>query len=171
MNHDTGDAKMSRPLISDPVARAASHGTGSAPRDGWAAVVPELSVADIRKSLSFWCDLLGFNVAYDRPDARFAYLVRGHLQVMLCERNGRWEVAAMQRPFGRGINLQMTVDRIEPILNALNGAEWPLYEQPNEAWYRVGEYERGVREFLVQDPDGYLMRFAEVLGTRPPMRF
>jgi catechol-2,3-dioxygenase len=72
-HHDTDDAKMSRPLISDPVARAASHGTGSAPRDGWAAVVPELSVADIRKSLSFWCDVLGFNVAYDRPDARFAY--------------------------------------------------------------------------------------------------
>jgi hypothetical protein len=89
MDHDTGDAKMSQPLISDPVARAASHGTGCAPRDGWAAVVPELSVADIRKSLSFWCDLLGFDVAYDRPDTRFAYLVRGHLQVMLCERNVR----------------------------------------------------------------------------------
>ena len=171
MDHDTGRPKTSQPLISEPVARAASHSTGSAPRDGWAAVVPELSVADIGKSLSFWCDLLGFDVAYDRPDARFAYLVREHLQVMLCERNGRWEVAEMQRPFGRGINLQMTVDRIEPILNSLNGAEWPLYEQPNEAWYRVGDCERGVREFLVQDPDGYLMRFAEVLGTRPPMRF
>ena len=82
MDHDTGRPKTSQPLISEPVARAASHSTGSAPRDGWAAVVPELSVADIGKSLSFWCDLLGFDVAYDRPDARFAYLVRGHLQVM-----------------------------------------------------------------------------------------
>jgi catechol 2,3-dioxygenase-like lactoylglutathione lyase family enzyme len=169
MDNDTGNAKMSQPLISDPVARAASDGTGSAPRDGWAAVVPEFSVADIQKSLSFWCDLLGFDVAYDRPDAGFAYLVRGRLQVMLCERNGRWEVAEMQRPFGRGVNLQMTVDRIEPILSALNDAGWPLYEQPNDAWYRVGDYERGQREFLVQDPDGYLMRLAEGLGTRPPL--
>ena len=159
---------MSQPPISDPVARAASRSTGNAPRDGWAAVVPELSVTDIRKSLSFWCDLLGFEVAYDRPDARFAYLVRGHLQVMLCERNGRWEVAEMQRPFGRGINLQMAVDRIEPILKALNDAQWQLYAQPVEAWYRVGDVEHGQREFLVQDPDGYLMRFAEDLGTRPP---
>jgi catechol 2,3-dioxygenase-like lactoylglutathione lyase family enzyme len=165
-----GDAKMSQPLISDAVARAASHSTGSAPRDGWAAVVPELSVSDIQKSVSFWCGLLGFNVAYDRPDARFAYLVREHLQVMLCERNGHWEAAEMQRPFGRGINLQMTVERIDPILNALNDAQWPLYEQPNEAWYRVGDRERGQREFLVQDPDGYLMRFAECLGDRPPLR-
>ena len=165
-----GDAKMSRPLISDPVARAASRSTGGAPRDGWAALVPELSVVDISKSLSFWCDLLGFDVAYDRPDARFAYLVRGNLQVMLCESNGRWEVAEMQRPFGRGINLQMTVEHIEPILSALNRGGWPLYEPPNDAWYRVGDHERGQREFLVQDPDGYLMRFAEDLGTRPAQR-
>jgi catechol 2,3-dioxygenase-like lactoylglutathione lyase family enzyme len=159
---------MSKAKISDPVARAASHSTGSAPRDGFAALVPELGVSEIRKSLSFWCDLLGFETAYDRPDARFAYLVRGPLQVMLCELNGRWEVAEMQCPFGRGINLQMMVERIGPILASLDQAGWPLYEQPNEAWYRVGDRERGQLEFLVQDPDGYLIRFYEHLGTRPP---
>ena len=74
----------------------------------------------------------------------------------------------MQRPFGRGINLQMTVDLIKPILDALSAANWPLYEQPNEAWYRVGDCERGQYEFLVQDPDGYLIRFAEDLGIRAP---
>ncbi|KOY11321.1 glyoxalase [Bradyrhizobium sp. CCBAU 21362] len=131
-------------------------------------MVPELSVSDIQESLSFWRDLLGFEVAYDRPDARFAYLVRGRLQVMLCELNGRWETAEMQRPFGRGINFQMAVDRIEPMLKALDDARWPLYEQPNEVWYRVGDLEVGQREFLVQDPDGYLMRFVERLGTRVP---
>lgn len=161
---------MSQPLISDPVERAASRSTGSEPPNGWAALVPELSVEDLHKSLSFWRDLLGFQVAYDRPDARFAYLIRGPLQVMLCERNGRWEAAQMQRPFGRGINLQMTVDSIDPILTALTAVEWLLYEQPNDAWYRVGEREQGQREFLVQDPDGYLIRFAELLGTRPPSR-
>ena len=76
----------------------------------------------------------------------------------------------MQRPYGRGLNLQMTVDRIEPILNALEDAGWSLYEQPNEVWYRVGEEELGQREFLVQDPDGYLMRFAERIGIRSPSR-
>jgi len=90
---------------------------------------------------------------------------------MLCEVNGRWEVAQMQRPLGRGINLQMTVERIAPILDALNHAEWPLYEQPSEAWYRVGDQQRGQREFLVQDPDGYLVRFSEHLGTRPAPPF
>lgn len=157
---------MSKPTISDPVARAASFGTGSALQNGWAAVVPELSVSDIQKSLSFWCGLLGFKVAFDRPDARFAYLVRGHLQVMVCEINGRWETAELRNPFGRGLNLQMLVDGIEPIVSALTDAAWPLYEQPNEAWYRVGSEEVGQLEFLVQDPDGYLIRFAERLGIR-----
>ncbi|MHC2535936.1 bleomycin resistance protein [Bradyrhizobium diazoefficiens] len=159
---------MNTPLLSDPGARASSDSTGGAPQGGFADLVPELSVSDIQESLSFWRDLLGFEVAYDRPDARFAYLVRGRLQVMLCELNGRWETAEMQRPFGRGINFQMAVDRIEPMLKALDDARWPLYEQPNEVWYRVGDLEVGQREFLVQDPDGYLIRFVERLGTRVP---
>ncbi len=167
MAQETGEPRTPQPLITDPVARAASPGTGSAPKDGWAALVPELCVLDIRESLLFWCGLLGFDVAYDRPAARFAYLVRGRLQVMLCERNGRWETTVLQRPFGQGINLQMTVDRIAPLLAALRSRGWPLYEEPNEAWYRVGNDECGQREFLVQDPDGYLLRFAEDLGKRP----
>lgn len=67
---------VAAPVMTDPAARAASPGTGSAPKDGCAALVPELSVSDIRESLSFWCDVLGFEVAFDRPAARFAFLVR-----------------------------------------------------------------------------------------------
>jgi catechol 2,3-dioxygenase-like lactoylglutathione lyase family enzyme len=156
------------PPIADPAARAGSPGSGRVPEGGFAALVPELSVTDLGASLSFWCGPLGFVVAYDRPAARFAYLVRGGLQVMLCERNGRWEPGAMERPFGRGINLQMMVERIDPVLAGLEAVGWPLMEAPNEAWYRTGDRLGGQREFLVQDPDGYLLRFAEDLGTRPP---
>ena len=98
---------MSTPPLTDPAARATSDSTGSAPRGGFADLVPELSVSNIQASLSFWRDLLGFDIAYDRPDARFAYLVKGRLQVMLCELNGRWETAEMQLPFGRGINFRL----------------------------------------------------------------
>ena len=157
---------MTLPPITDPVVRAASPGTGAAPAE-WAAMVPELSVSDIGRSLAFWCDLLGFGVAFDRPAARFSYLARGPLQVMLCEHNGRWETGALEPPLGRGINLQMSVEAVAPILTALETAAWPLYEPVTDAWYRVGAVESGKREFLVLDPDGYLLRFAEHLGTRP----
>ena len=165
---DDWPAAMSKPHLSDPHARATSDSTGNAPRDGFADLVPELSVSNIQASLSFWRDLLGFEIAYDRAAARFAYLVRGRVQVMLCELNGRWETAEMQRPFGRGINFQMVVDGIAPILSALAEAKWPLYEPPNEAWYRVGDQDVGQHEVLVQDPDGYLIRLVERLGTRTP---
>lgn len=165
---DDWPAAMPKPPLSDPNSRATSDSTGGAPRDGFADLVPELSASSIQASLSFWRDLIGFDIAYDRPEARFAYLVRGRLQVMLCELNGHWETAEMQLPFGRGVNFQMVVDRIGPILSTLDEAKWPLYEPPNEAWYRVGDQEVGQREFLVQDPDGYLIRFVERLGTRAP---
>jgi catechol 2,3-dioxygenase-like lactoylglutathione lyase family enzyme len=153
--------------IADPVERALSSGSGRLPQGGFSRMAPELGVTDIAASLAFWCGQLGFTVAFDRPAARFAYLERDGAQVMLCELNGRWEPGAMQRPFGRGINLQITVSRIAPILEALQAAGWPLYEGPTDAWYRTGDVEGGQREFLVQDPDGYLVRLAETLGERP----
>ena len=138
------------------------------PPSGFAALVPELVVADLAASLRFWCDLLGFEVAYDRPAARFAYLTRDFLQVMLCERNGDWDVGDLSPPLGRGINLQMMVGALDPILAALDAANWPLFREPNDAWYRAGDQECGQTEFLVQDPDGYLLRFAQPLGVRAP---
>lgn len=155
------------PRITDPAMRATSTSTGSVPKAGFNELVPELDVSDLAVSLRFWCGLLGFEVAYDRPAARFAYLVRGPIQIMLCERNGNWEVGELSPPFGRGVNFQMTVSALPPILTALELAKWPLFRPPNDAWYRTGDQEQGQREFLVQDPDGYLLRFAQDIGTRP----
>ncbi len=36
-----------------------------------------------------------------------------------------------------------------------------------DAWYRAGTTEVGQRQFLVQDPDGYLLRLGAKLGERP----
>ena len=33
------------------------------------AVIPEFVVSDIEKSRHFYCDLLGFSVEYERPEA------------------------------------------------------------------------------------------------------
>jgi len=135
-----------------------------------AQLVPELLVTDIHASLRFWCDLCGFGVAYDRMDEGFAYLDREGAQVMLEERGrGRnWVTAALETPLGRGVNFQINTTSIQPILVALAGAGWPLFMAPEQKWYRVGATETGVEQFLVQDPDGYLIRFAA--GLRKPAR-
>jgi catechol 2,3-dioxygenase-like lactoylglutathione lyase family enzyme len=134
----------------------------------WKPLVPELIVSDLAVSLSFWRDILGFQVLYERPAEGFAYLAREGAEVMLeVVGDGSWRVGIMDRPFGRGINLQIQAESLAPLLDALEKARWSLYRQPEERWYRVGAMEAGQRQFLVQDPDGYLLRFAQSLASRP----
>ncbi|MEM5521223.1 hypothetical protein [Sulfitobacter sp. AS59] len=52
-------------------------------------------------------------------------------------------------------------------MSSLTASEIPLFRDPETAWYRIGTVERGVIEFLVQDQDGYLLRFSQLIGDRP----
>ena len=129
-------------------------------------LVPELCVLDLTASLRFWCGTLGFRVAYDRPENGFAYLERDGAQIMLCLTNGVWETGPGERPLGRGVNFQIRVSSLAPLLDALAAQRWALFIEPHDAWYRRGAMETGNRQFLVQDPDGYLLRFYQDLGIR-----
>ena len=59
------------------------------------------------------------------------------------------------------------VDAVAPILDALATAGWPLFLAPETRSYRVGANSITVRQFLVQDPDGYLLRFSQALEDFP----
>jgi len=48
-----------------------------------AALVPELYVRDLPRSLSFYCDALGFRIVYQRAEERFAYIERAGAELML----------------------------------------------------------------------------------------
>lgn len=135
----------------------------------WARLVPELLVTDIGASLRFWRDACGFRVAFERPEEGFAYLDLHGAQIMLEEKGqGRnWVTGPLEPPLGRGMNLQIGVPAIAPIVEALAEAGWPLFMAPERKWYRTGELETGVEQFLVQDPDGYLIRFSARLAQRP----
>ncbi len=107
---------------------------------------------------------------FSRPETRFAYLQLGDAQLMLdqyAEGQGWGTPGGLEPPLGRGINLQIEVEKLEPILTRLAGANHPLFVLPEENWYRVADTLSGNREFLVQDPDGYLLRFSEYLGGKP----
>jgi catechol 2,3-dioxygenase-like lactoylglutathione lyase family enzyme len=142
--------------------------TAMAEPSSWAALVPELLVSDIERSLRFWRDMCGFTVLFERRDEGFAYLDLDGAQIMLDElgKTRDWLTAPLESPFGRGINLQVRVPAVEPALAALAHAGWPLFMEPEQKWYRTGEVETGVHQFLVQDPDGYLIRFSAYLGER-----
>lgn len=129
--------------------------------------MPELMVTDLAASLAFWCGPCGFRVLYDRPEEGFACIERDGSRVMLDElpqgRAHRWEVAPTDRPFGRHVNFEVAVEDVAPILAALEAARRPLFMAPETKTYRVGAGGVPVRQFLVQDPDGYLLRFSQKL--------
>src|SRR5690606_24430568 len=137
--------------------------------DRLARLVPELLVTDLSASLKFWVDLCGFSILYQREEERFAFLDLDGAQVMLDELrgNGRWVTGPLDRPFGRGLNLEIKVAAVEPLIAGFEAGGWPLYQGLEEQWYRSNDVEIGVRQFLVQDPDGYLLRFSARIGTRP----
>ena len=43
---------------------------------------------------------------------------------------------------------------------------YPLYRDIEESWRETGMTLSGAREFLIQDPDGYLLRFSQDLGEQ-----
>ena len=132
------------------------------------ALVPELLCRDLVASRAFYVDLLGFSVLYDRPEDGFAYLERERAQIMIEQiSNESWLTGRMEMPFGRGINLQIEATDLAPLLAKLSRSKLALYREPYDAWYRVDDCETGQRQFLVQDPDGYLLRFCQHLGERP----
>ncbi|MWV50681.1 VOC family protein [Rathayibacter sp. VKM Ac-2803] len=131
-------------------------------------LVPELLVEDLGRSLAFWCGPCGFTVRYSRPDEGFAYLVSGGAHVMLDQigHTRDWVTAPLERPLGRGLNLQIRVDDADAVAAALASSGIEPFAPPETRWYRVGEEEAGVRQVLVTDPDGYLLRFQSSVGRR-----
>lgn len=133
------------------------------------ALIPELDVADLSVSLGFYRDLIGFTLSFDRPEEAFAYLERGPVHLMLQQADGpgrRFRTAPLERPFGRGINLQIRVEEANVIHDRLLAAGTRLLLPMEERWYRRDDRLRGNRQFVVEDPDGYLLRFYQDLGVR-----
>ena len=74
-----------------------------------------------------------------------------------------WTTAALAPPFGRGLNLEIAGRTID----APAAAGWPLCMAPDTKAYRIGARRVTLRQFLVQDPVGYLLRFSQELGETP----
>ena len=142
-------------------------GVGKPPAP-WAMGITEMMVSDYPQAFGFWTDVLGFAASFIRPEQKLAHLVHPDgAQVMVYERDGDWEVAAMETPFGRGVVVQVFVADVEAVAGRVAAAAVPFYVGLREKWRDWGDRMGGQREFLVQDPDGYLVMVAQRLGERP----
>lgn len=130
-------------------------------------IIPELSVRNLNNSLRFY-KTIGFKIEYERPENKFIFLSMDEIQLMIQEisENDKWNIAPLSYPFGNGINFQLEVDNVELIYNNLLSNNYKITFEIEENWYRQDNKLLGNKEFLVQDPDGYLLRFSEDLGER-----
>ena len=130
-------------------------------------MVPELMVMQFAVSIEFY-RLGGFQVRFTRTGPNFAYLTLGHAHLMLEEYHDTgWHVGALERPFGRGVNLQIEVANVQAVADTLYAHTIPLYRPVTETRYAIAPgVDEVVRECLVQDPDGYLLRFQEYVGQK-----
>lgn len=124
------------------------------------SLIPELSVRNIEKSKEFYIDILGFKLEYERVEDKFAFLSLGDVQIMIEEVNGYWNTGKLEYPFGRGVNFQIKVDNIERIRGKLVENNIDLFRDITISEYECNGEILVQKEFLVQDLNGYLLRFS-----------
>ena len=122
------------------------------------SLIPELSVSNIETSLKFYKEL-GFKVMYERKEDKFYFIQLEKNQIMLEEINNNWNTGKLEYPFGRGVNLSMTVSDIDEFYKMVESKKIKLFEELKISEYKVDNVVYEDKEFLIQDPDGYLLRF------------
>ena len=121
-------------------------------------LTPNLVVSNLQRSLEFYRDVLGFTVAMavpDEPPHVFAGLQSGAVEIFLNAReSAEAEYPAFKgRPIGGTLTLFIDVADVRKAYETLQSrvnVTMPLEKK----WY-------GVTEFAFEDPDGYIITFAE----------
>ena len=124
----------------------------------FSSLTPNLIVADVERSLAFYRDVLGFTVEQTVPDAPplvFAIVRSGPVEVYLNAPGPAVEEypAFKDRPIGGTLTLFVEVANIA-LAHATLQDKVRIVMPLEHKWY-------GSTEFAFEDPDGYLITFAE----------
>ena len=122
------------------------------------SLIPELSVTDINKSKEFYLSL-GFKIKYERVEDKFCFLELENNQIMIEQINDNWNTGTLEYPFGRGINISMSVSNVNELYKEIINKNIKPFKELETHSYRVDDINYEDIEFLIQDPDGYLLRF------------
>ena len=124
------------------------------------SLIPEFSVSNILVSKKFYIDL-GFEIVYERVEDKFCFLSLYDNQIMIEEVNNNWNVGELEYPFGRGINISMTVKNVDVLYEKVIRNKIKIFRKMQVDRYRVDNHYVEDKQFLLQDPDGYLLRFTK----------
>jgi len=122
-------------------------------------LIPELSVFDILQTKKFYKEL-GFKIEYERQKEKFIFMSFQDSQFMFEQIHDEgWNTGELIYPLGRGINFSIAVDDIEKLYTLVKNKKLEIYKKLTKSVYLVNGIEEVQMEFLIQDPNGYLLRF------------
>lgn len=126
-------------------------------------LIPELYCSDITKTKKFYIEVFGFEIEYERVNEQFIYFTLDGVDIMVEEiskAERRWITGEMIKPFGRGINFQWDVTDIDKLYERVQSkAASSIYLKMETQSYQCDDALVMQKQFIVQDPDGYLFRF------------
>jgi lactoylglutathione lyase len=125
-------------------------------------LTPNLLVANVERSLAFYVDMLGFVRGMTVPDASpfvFASVTSGAVEIFFNDvATAVKEYSAFAgQPIGATGTMYIEVEGVDALHDRLK-ANVPIAMPILTQFY-------GMREFAIQDPDGYVITFAERVTT------
>jgi catechol 2,3-dioxygenase-like lactoylglutathione lyase family enzyme len=130
----------------------------------FADVTPNLIVADIDRSLAFYRDVLGFAVVASVPEQSpfvFVWLQRGNVHVFLnAQAAVKDELPAWSSQKLGGTNSLYVLIEADSPAEGVDALFQEIQPQARVAMPLKDQF-YGMREFAVEDPDGYLLFFAQ----------
>lgn len=130
-------------------------------------LVPELYSTDLKRTLDFYVDVLGFEIVFQREEERFVFLQREDAQLMIEEkgRGRNWITGILEYPFGRGANFQIETKDAENLYSRTKERGIAPFMELEDKEYKREDDVVINRQFIVQDPDGYLLRFFQRISS------
>ena len=126
-------------------------------------LVPELYCDDIEATRKFYVEVFGFEIKYERLEEKFIYFTLNEVDIMVESINGegrRWFTGKMDKPYGRGVNFQWDVSEIDDLYaRVIASAPDSIYLEMETKEYQCEDEVIIQKQFIAQDPDGYLFRF------------
>ena len=126
-------------------------------------LIPELLVSNLKLSLEFYIKIAGFRIEYSRERPAFSFLSREGSQLMLeeIEPKDSWITDKLERPFGRGVNFQIEVSDADSLYKTFKNTAVRFFRNLEESTYKVDQGTVRLKQFVIFDPDGYLLRFSQ----------
>jgi uncharacterized glyoxalase superfamily protein PhnB len=120
-------------------------------------VAPEFFVPSVADAVRFYVDKLDFRVLREDPDFAIVYLGRDVHILLADDALAGDELPTGGAVRGVGVNVRIMVDDVDAVYERCrtNGVRivWPIADK-----------DYGLRDFIMADPYGYMLRFASPLG-------